>query len=194
MKYIVEKWFNFIYILVVVALFALFFVKDDFALFLIWSQFLIYLVHQFEEYIFPGGFLSYFNRVLLGSSKGDWPLTKLFSFFINVPIIFIGFPLSALLAQKIGLFIAVWTVYFSILNSLSHVGLFIKKGYNPGFVVSLLLNIPVGIFTLYYFVINDLVSISSHIIGFFIAFLIQFTLMIFGFKNLKPKVRENNKD
>lgn len=90
---------------------------------------------------------------LLSSSitncSDNWPVTKRFSFWINIPIIFVAFPLSAILAGSIRLGWGIWIVYFSVVNALSHVGMFFRFGYNPGFVVSLLLNIPVGIYTLY---------------------------------------------
>jgi hypothetical protein len=40
--------------------------------------------------------------------------------------------------------------YFSVINAASHAAVFFKSRYNPGLVVSLLLNVPPGIFTIYY--------------------------------------------
>ena len=61
--------------------------EQNYALFLIWMQTPIYWLHEFEEYICPGGFLDFFNRKPLGSVRGDYPLTKAGSFWINIPLV-----------------------------------------------------------------------------------------------------------
>jgi hypothetical protein len=164
--------------------------EDNFLLFLIWLQTPVYWLHQFEEYIYPGGFAEFFNRNLLGSSRDDWPVTKMFSLWINVPIIFIAFPLSAILAGKYGLGLGIWTAYFSIVNALSHVGMFPKSGYNPGFVVSLLLNIPVGIYTIYTFLNLGAITPTAHITGAVIALIVQGGLMVWGLGVLRKRIQK----
>ena len=49
---------------------------DGIALTLIWLQCPFYWAHEFEEYVLPGGFLDFFNRNMMGSTRGDKPLTK----------------------------------------------------------------------------------------------------------------------
>ncbi len=156
--------------------------------FLIWLQTPVYFLHQSEEYIFPGGFLAYFNAHVLGSNQPDFPLTKTAALWINVPVIFVGFPASAILAMNFGVAIGLWTAYFSIINAASHVGMFIRNGYNPGFAVSITLNIPVGLFTLWYVASNGLATVQAHLIGLAIALALQGGLMIYGFLVLKPKI------
>lgn len=124
-------------------------------MFLIWLQIPVYCLYQFEEYILPGGFADFFYKKGLGSNEKDFPLDKKVSFWINIPIIFVAFPLSAILSGYIDISIGIWTAYFSIINAFSHVAIFFKHKYNPGFVVSLLLNIPIGAFTIYYFVSHN---------------------------------------
>lgn len=77
-SWIEEHWpkstiFLAVYSTILIFLFVL---KIDIALFLIWIQLPIYWLHQFEEYVFPGGFMETFNRQILGSSEKDWPLSK----------------------------------------------------------------------------------------------------------------------
>ena len=132
--------------------------------------------------------MAFFNTNLLGSKQTEFPLDKKASFWINIPIIFIGFPISAILAGYIDISIGVWTVYFSIINAISHVIMFFRFGYNPGFFVSLLLNIPVGLFTIYYLTTNNIVSLKVHLIGFMTGALIQLGLMVYGFLILKRKI------
>jgi len=175
-----------VYLTIVLVLFVL---NKNFTLFLIWIQVPVYWLHQFEEYIYPGGFTEYFNIKVLGSNSKGQPLTKTHAFWINVPIIFIGFPVSAILAGQIDISIGIWTAYFSIINALSHLGMFFRHGYNPGLVASMLLNIPVGVYAIYYFITNQLISLSSHIIGFSVAVATQGGLMVWGLKFLKRKVK-----
>ncbi|NOX73102.1 MAG: HXXEE domain-containing protein [Alphaproteobacteria bacterium] len=171
------------------ALLLIFRGQMDAALFLIWLQVPVYFLHQFEEYIFPGGFIRYFNINVLGASTPDFPVTRTFAFWINVPIIFIAFPATAFLAGKVGLAFGLWVAWFSILNAFSHVVLFFKQGYNPGFAVSATLNIPVGVGTLAYIATHDLVTIKAQIIGFLIAAVVQGGLMAYGFGVLKPRIK-----
>jgi len=162
----------------------------DTALFLIWLQTPVYLLHQTEEYILPGGFLAYFNRKVLGSDREDFPVGLGFSLWINVLIIYLAFPASAIVATHFGLWLGLWTAYFSILNAASHVGMFFRFGYNPGFAVSALLNIPVGVATIWYFAANGLASGAQHLVSLAIAIAVQGGMMVYGFLILKPRSRK----
>ncbi|MGR3291037.1 MAG: HXXEE domain-containing protein [Paracoccaceae bacterium] len=189
-KWLEKNWPNttvFLAIYVTVLL-VLFLFESNFALFLIWIQTPVYFLHQFEEYVFPGGFKKFFNTSVLGSDDPDFPMTDAFSMWINVPLIFIAFPVSAILAGQMDISISIWTAYFSIVNALSHLGMFAIHRYNPGFVVSLLVNIPVGLYTVGYFISHDIISLNSHIIGFTIAVSIQAALLVYGFAILKTKI------
>ena len=193
MSWLEEYWpastpFLAVYLTIVLVLFVL---NENFALFLIWMQTPVYWVHQFEEYIYPGGFVAFFNKKALGSKRGDWPLTKTYAFWINVPIIFIGFPFSAILAGLVNISIGIWTAYFSVLNALSHAGMFFKHGYNPGLVASVVLNIPIGTYTIYYFATRHPISPSAHIMGFLVALAIQGVLMVWGLKFMKTKAKQS---
>ncbi len=191
MKWLYDNWYKStifiaVYMLIVLFLFVL---ETDFALFLIWIQFVVYLFHQFEEYILPGGFVKFFNNKILGSTREKFPLDDVASFWINIPIIYIAYPLSAILSGYVDISIGIWTAYFSIINALSHVGMFFKYRYNPGFFVSLFLNIPIGIYTIYYFASQNIISMNEQLIGLGIGILTQAVVMIYGFKVLKPKVK-----
>lgn len=116
-------------------------------------------------------------------------MTPRFSFWINIPIIFVAFPVSAILAGSLGLGWGIGIVYFSIVNALSHVGMFFRFGYNPGLVVSLLLNIPVGIYTLYVFANRDAITPTAHLVGLLIALFVQGALMFWGLIVLRRRVQ-----
>lgn len=133
--------------------------------------------------------MAFFNTKMLGSKNPEFPLDEKRSFWINVPIIFIAFPISAMLATQFSLSFGIWTAYFSVLNSVTHIGMFFKHRYNPGFWVSLLINIPVGVFTIWYFASHQLIPVSAHIVGLLIGLAVQVSLMVYGFKILKPKIK-----
>ena len=190
MKWIKDNWpkatiFLAVYIIVILILFVR---NQNYPIYLIWLQTPIYFLHQFEEYIFPGGFLEFFNIKVLKSPDGRFPLDTNASFNINVPIVFIAFPASAILATVFDISFGVWTAVFSIVNALSHIVLFVPFRYNPGFVVSLLVNIPCGIYVLYYFGVNHIVSMLDFIIGIIIGIFVQLAIMFYGFKILKPRI------
>lgn len=172
-------------------LLVIFVYGQDFALFLIWIQMVVYLLHQTEEYIAPGGFMKFFNHKMLKSPENDWPLTKRESLLINVPVIFLAYPLTAILATYFGYGIGMWLMYFSIINGLGHVVMALKfHEYNPGTAVSACLNIPVGIYAIWYFTVNGLVGAGAHVTGIIIALAVQAAVMIWGFRFMKPRVAE----
>ena len=193
MKWLYNKWYkSTIFLAVYLLIFALIYLfKEDYALFLIWLQTIVYLLHQFEEYVLPGGFVKFFNTKPLGSKRDDFPLNIRSSFWINIPIIFIGFPLSAILAGYVNISIGLWTAYFSIINAISHVGMFFWFKYNTGLIVSLFLNIPIGVYTIYYFTSHNLASVDVNLVSLAIGLLIQASLMVYGFRILKPKIQKN---
>lgn len=118
-------------------------------MFLVWLQLTVYLLHQTEEHFWPGGFKQFINKKIFHSTIPDSPLNEASVFWINIPFIWILFPVAAVIAQNgycaIGSFLPV----FGMTNATTHImaGL-IKRAYNPGLVVSLLLNIPTGFYTL----------------------------------------------
>ena len=191
MEWLYNNWFkSTIFLAIYLSLpLSIFVMNNDYALFLIWIQTVVYFLHQFEEYVLPGGFKEFFNTKVLGSQDKDFPLDKKVSFWINIPIIYIGFPLSAVLSGFIDLSFGIWTAYFSIINALSHIGMFFIHRYNPGFFISLFLNIPVGIYTIHYFTTNQLISFNAHIMGLGIGLFLQGIIMAYGFKVLKEKIQ-----
>ena len=198
MKWLYENWmkatpFLAFYTFVLVFLY----VKDvNYPLYLIWLQGIIYWVHEFEEYILPGGFLAFFNRHMMRSNQDEYPLTKVGSFWINIPLVYIAMPFSALLAHFFGLEWGLWTAYFSFLNAFAHVVMFFIFGrkYNPGLIISIFLNIPFAIYMAWYFFDNNLVTTQGNIISIIVAIIAQASMMIYGFGYLVPKIKkEQNK-
>lgn len=154
--------------------------ESNFLLFLIWLQLPIYWLHEFEEYVLPGGFKEWFNRKWSKVHDADIPLNDASVFWINISVIFILFPLFAALST-IDLQYGMWIPYFSIINGLGHIVFAIKsRGYNPGLVVSVLFNIPVGVFTVITVLEANVVSSGANITSIIIALLVQAAVTAYG--------------
>ncbi len=166
--------------------------ETNYALFLIWVQGIIYWVHEFEEYVCPGGFLRFFNHGPMRCTRDDFPMTDVGSFWINIPLVYIAMPLSAVLAHFFGLEWGIWTALFSVLNGLGHVGFWVIFGrkYNPGLCASLLLNIPVGIYTICYFANHVDLSVTAYVLSAIVGILAQASMMIYAFGFLVPRVKK----
>jgi hypothetical protein len=137
--------------IIVVVIILLVVKTNNILLFLIWIQIPIYLLHQFEEHSWPGGFKKFVNTEIFHVEVGEYPLNDTNIFWINVPIIWVLMPIFASLSY-INLFFGLWIPYFAVFNSLTHViGAVVKRKYNPGLFVSLVLGIPVAVYTLWLF-------------------------------------------
>jgi len=142
--------------LISIFLFIFFFVyvKDtDFVLFLLLLQTPLYMLHETEEYVFPGGFGKFFNMDIMKFKTEDKPLDENFIFYLNIILIWIILPFFGLLSTKNYQY-GLWLPYFSFFAGVSHIVLGIKarKYYNPGLIVSVLLNIPIGAWSVLYLV------------------------------------------
>lgn len=175
-------------------IFLFIFVKDsDFVLFLLLLQTPLYMLHETEEYIFPGGFGKFFNMDIMKFDTPDQPLDENFIFIINVGLIWIILPLFGLLAIRDYAY-GLWIPYFSFFAGVSHIALGIKarKRYNAGLVVSLLLNIPVGAWSVFYLVQQGLlpnIFLNPH---FFIGLGLNLALPVIGMVKYKQHVRTLN--
>lgn len=119
-------------------------------LYLIWLQFPVYLLHQFEEHVYPGNFRAFVNKEIFHSQQINFPLSEAATFWINILAIWFLFPAGALLAQHVSPLFGVLLPVFGLFNATLHIlFLIIKRRYNPGALVSIFLNYPTGIYTLY---------------------------------------------
>ncbi len=138
--------FLFIYLFVLV-------LKEDIVLFILLLQTPLYMLHQTEEYVFPGGFGKFFNTKIFKIKTEDGPINQNFIFFLNILLVWIVLPVFALLSiidYQYGL----WIPYFVFFGGINHILLAIKakKLYNPGLIVSLFVNIPIGLWSILFLI------------------------------------------
>ncbi|WP_028063480.1 HXXEE domain-containing protein [Solirubrobacter soli] len=87
------------------------------------------LAHQTEEWVWPGGFLPWINREVIGSDEDEFPLDRRVGFFVNV---IFGWGTS--LAAGAGSDVAAGFLYTTHLgNAALHVGWAAEhRRYDPG--------------------------------------------------------------
>jgi len=170
---------------IVLTVFIVIFIKlENIVLFLIWIQIPIYLLHQFEEHAW-NGFQNYINKKVFKVYEGNFPLNEKNIFWINIPIIWILMPIFAGLSS-INIMFGLWIPYFAVFNSLSHVIFSIRnREYNPGLIISLILGIPVGTYTLIVFYSYIAVPVVISIISIFFVLLLH--IIIFGYIRMNYK-------
>jgi hypothetical protein len=133
--------------------------------FLYWIHLAFIMIHETEEYIFPGGFPKFINtETILGKNPPeiDSPATPAYTLFVNMSI-WIWAILGGLTANILP-WIGMGLVFFQLLiNGIQHTAIFqVKKtGYNPGFITTWLILNPFCVVTIFYaFKFNILTSMD----------------------------------
>ena len=160
-RWLKKEWAK-VGVILSIYLFVMLFVfvrQYDFVVFVLLLQTPLYMLHQTEEYIFPGGFGKFFNTKIFNLETEDEPLDENFIFYVNVIIIWIVLPVFGLLST-LNYNFGLWLPYFSFFAGVAHVALALKakKLYNPGLMVSLFINIPVGLWSIRYLLGQGLIE------------------------------------
>ena len=160
-RWLKKEWAK-VGVILSIYLFVMLFVfvrKYDFVVFVLLLQTPLYMLHQAEEYIFPGGFGKFFNTKIFNLETEDKPLDENFIFYVNVILIWIILPVCGLLSTLDYSF-GLWLPYFSFFAGVAHIALALKarKLYNPGLLVSLFINIPVGLWSIQYLLGQGLIE------------------------------------
>ncbi len=145
---------------------------------LVWLQFPVYLIHEFEEHAYPGGFKQFVNRGIFHVYDQDIPLNDERIFWINILAVWFLFPLTAIAAQFIHPALGLLTPCFSLINASLHIlsGM-VKRSYNPGLLASIFLNYPLGIYALYV-ARAEAYLVPSYLAGAFLISFMVHTIMI----------------
>lgn len=117
----------------------------------------LYLFHQTEEHLWPGGFKNYINRNMNKDVEGAETLTDKKIFWINIILVWLAFFIFGALAfvhQGFGLLI----IIFSIVNCLTHIVEAVKSHrWNPGLVMASV-QLLVSLFAAWFVTTHGLVS------------------------------------
>lgn len=110
-----------------------------------WSPLPLYFWHQTEEWVWPGGFLPWFNRTVLESDEDEFPITRRLGFVINVGMGWSLATASGLRGIRSPLLGAV-VLGQVVGNAALHIALTIKaRRYTPGVATSVFALGPVGV-------------------------------------------------
>ncbi len=145
------------------------------------------MFHQYEEYIYPGGFIEKINEILTGSSEMT-VLTNKNAFFINIILIWIQTPLFIILGIHISPIFPIILTTLVFVNGFVHLGVFIKlKKYNPGLIMSIIFNIPMGLYLLFRISNESFANLIELVSGIILGIFLHGLLFIF----LRLKKNEN---
>jgi len=114
----------------------------------LWLSAMSLLVHQFEEYGWPGGFPRMLNTALYHAQAPDrYPLNAQTALVVNVGVGWGSYGLAALFGERWP-WLGIATVLVSVGNVVAHTVLFNLKArtlYNPGMATALLLFVPIAL-------------------------------------------------
>ncbi|MFH1641038.1 MAG: HXXEE domain-containing protein [Candidatus Omnitrophota bacterium] len=164
---------------------------------LFWLHLPLLMLHEFEEYIFPGGFKEFFNtKTLFALPKphSNVPLGNPMIFIINIGawvLIIIG----ALLANIAPWFGAMMVV-FELINVVGHGGLFQLRyrGYNPGFITATFLLLPYIAIFFYLSITKNLLNSAEYVLSIVGGITLALLLPAFAAISIKSFKRKTSPD
>ncbi|QDM47064.1 HXXEE domain-containing protein [Paenibacillus thiaminolyticus] len=127
---------------------------------ILWLSFVAILVHQFEEYRWPGYFGGLFNAVIFRSEHPErYPLNTQSAMIINLGIAYLFYLLPVFVPHLIWLGLApVFMGFFQFIWHGIFANLKAKTIYNPGLGAVLLLHFPIGGWYIYHILTHNLAS------------------------------------
>jgi len=159
-----------------------FFTNEGLVLFqwLLWLHLPFTMFHEFEEYVFPGGFKLFINtKTILSPAvvKDDVPANDPYIFFVNIVLIWPWLILGAVF------YTLPWIGFSAILfqfliNNVQHTVVFQVKqrGYNPGLFTTMFILIPYCTFVAWYVIDQGIMSTLDWILSFAVSVGIIVTL------------------
>ncbi|HWV53476.1 HXXEE domain-containing protein [Pseudorhodoplanes sp.] len=109
---------------------------------------IIYMIHQIEEHLWPGGFRQFANARLFKSGNDDWPVTEGGVALVNVGYVWLPILFAALFPGPLRWLGLAW-IGGTLVNALTHIiGALRLRSYNPGLVTSIVLFLPFTIWAL----------------------------------------------
>ena len=108
----------------------------------------IYMLHQTEEHLWPGGFRQFTNAHVFKSGDDNWPVDIGGVALINIGYVWLPVGLAVLYPETLRWLGLGW-VGLTLINALTHIVSTIRlRIYNPGLITSSVLFLPFTIFVL----------------------------------------------
>jgi len=108
----------------------------------------IYMLHQTEEHLWPGGFRQFTNAHVFHSGNDDWPVDMGGVALVNVGFVWLPMALAIAFPEALR-WVGLGWIGLTLINGLTHIAPAIKlRMYNPGLVTGVVLFLPFTIFVL----------------------------------------------
>jgi hypothetical protein len=109
---------------------------------------IIYMVHQIEEHLWPGGFRQFANRYVFRSGDSNWPVDIDGVALVNIGYVWLPLALAIAFPEQLR-WIGLGWVALTLVNGISHIATSVRfRVYNPGLVTSIVLFLPFTIWML----------------------------------------------
>lgn len=136
-----------------------------------WLWFLVLAIpvvalHEWEEFVFPGGFSRWYNTYICRSTNPAYPFTAGQAAASHMPLMVL-YPLLAVLGARWP-WIGLMGLYALLADAIFHImATAAIRRYSPGTVTSLLLYVPLGVGATHYFVAAGEVTPTELMLAFF---------------------------
>ena len=108
----------------------------------------LYMAHQIEEHLWPGGFRQFTNAHVFKSGNDDWPVDRAGVALVNIGYVWVPAAAAALWPATLRWVGLAW-IGLTFVNAVIHVVTTIRfRVYNPGLVTSIVLFLPFTIWVL----------------------------------------------
>jgi hypothetical protein len=137
---------------------------------LLWLHLPIMMIHEYEEYVFPGGFKEFLNTkspLAPKTLKEDVPLSEPYLFFVNIIVFWSWIILGGIFAPNIP-WIGFGPILLQLLiNNITHTVAFQTKqhGYNPGLFTTIFLLMPYSTFVIWYIIKYNIFTPNDWALG-----------------------------
>lgn len=152
-----------------------------------WVHVPVLMLHQFEEYGYPGGFKEWWNLHLWGSGDENFPLDWTTSAKVNIAGGWIPYTIMALIGSNWDgalIVIPFIGIMGSLHNAWFHLTYSVTDTYSPGTVTSLVLYLPLTSYASYRFFATGQISVLELVVAFVIGGLIHYNL----FRTMRKKM------
>ncbi len=121
----------------------------------------IYMTHQIEEHLWPGGFRQFTNTYVFESNRNDWPVNVSGVALVNIGYVWLPVAAAALFPHTLRWLGLSW-IALTLINAVIHVVTTVRfRRYNPGLATSIVLFLPFTAWVLAHEVTHDLLSGSE---------------------------------
>jgi hypothetical protein len=109
---------------------------------------IIYMIHQIEEHLWPGGFRQFTNRYVFRSGETNWPVDIDGVALVNIGYVWLPLALAVAWPETFRWLGLGW-IGLTLVNGITHIASSVRFCvYNPGLVTSIVLFLPFTIWAL----------------------------------------------